>query len=142
MRNRKSLIFIKFIRMNALIALLAKERQNLSINSYHEKVCFLNLFIAERGYKIILQPLQKLVIYGRIVNYSLSPTKDFNNAMHQVLNHRRKKKLRQRNEYMYANSFWIWMEKNGEKIFNQYNEHYMYMTTYYSDFQKEMFFRN
>lgn len=77
--------------MNALIALLAKERQNLSINSYHEKVCFLNLFIAERGYKIILQPLQKLVIYGRIVNYSLSPTKDFNNAMHQVLNHRRKK---------------------------------------------------
>lgn len=39
------------IRMNALIALLVKKPQNISINSHHEKVCFLNLFIAEMSIK-------------------------------------------------------------------------------------------
>lgn len=65
--------------------------------------------------------------------------------MHQVLNHGRGKKLRQRNElwykYMYANSFWIWMKKKWRKNLEpiQWTLYYMYMTTYYSDFHKECF---
>lgn len=107
------------IRLNALIDLPLRKGQNLSINSYYEKVCLFKSIHHRNAwpYKIILMVL-KFVIDGR--------TKVFNNAMHQVLNHGREK-LRQRNElwykYMYANSFWIWMGENEKtKFFNRYNE--------------------
>lgn len=72
------------IRLNALIDLPLRKGQNLSINSYYEKVCLFKSIHHRNAwpYKIILMVL-KFVIDGR--------TKLFNNAMHQVLNHGREK---------------------------------------------------
>lgn len=96
------------IRLNALIDLPLRKGQNLSINSYYEKVCLFKSIHHRNAwpYKIILMVL-KFVIDGR--------TKVFNNAMHQVLNHGREKITTKKWTLVQIRVRQFFLNMNGEK---------------------------